>query len=410
MKENDSLNNIVRASAIPSKQDLVVGFIKNKDNVVTSALNASKVFTGAAWNTNGFFNLDGTIKLTADNYPLRAASTFTLKELNGDKHLLGIVNYNASITDISKSLVDGFSSKSNLYGPYNAALKEQNTFLSLTPKLSGILGSHTSAFVTKNISPLIGSITEIGLTSVNTGRLYATGKLTPQTFKLTEDVSSLCLQSVQVEQNSLSILFSQIKKSSIEDYLPSTPFIGIGINTVLHSLPAYPFHATIPQLRKIEEIVKLDKKEISKHQKDLDSLLMEIDPELVEYRLGCWEAFNKKGKDYIGQASSSMRRLVDKLIRIMAPIEEVEKTKYFQNSTKAKDSKGRPTREARIYYVANYEKDKANHVGRLAKGFIEAWDNLSAWDHEPIDKDGFVYGSLIVIEGHLISLLSQNKG
>lgn len=75
----------------------------------------------------------------------------------------------------------------------------------------------------------------------------------------------------------------------------------------------------------------------------------------------------------------------------------------------ARDRHGKPTRQARVYYVAGYDDKKTSHTERLTKSFLESWDHLSAWDHEPVNEHGFVYGVFIIIEGHLLSLLSEKK-
>lgn len=111
-----------------------------------------------------------------------------------------------------------------------------------------------------------------------------------------------------------------------------------------------------------------------------------------------------------------MRGLVDTLLRTIAPKSEVVKTDYFKNSPNAKTEKGLPTRKAKIYYAVNYDAKRAEHLERLATGLDglaigldEFHQNLSAWDHEPINNDQFVYGSFIAIEGCIIALLSETR-
>ncbi|WP_291122312.1 hypothetical protein [Flavobacterium sp. UBA6046] len=380
---------------------------------VQTYMGENKIYTSAGWNANSILNPDGTVRLTGINlHPpsVTPINSLSLGDFNGDEQLLTFVNHSIAVTGVSRTLSEGFATTSSLYPGYTNLLEQQDRFLIQTPQLNGLLGTNTSAFVTNVISPLTGSIAEIGLASVNTGRLYETGALTVNNYKLAETVSSLCIESVKVAQSALTGMIGQISDTTFNTgQIASNYFISNGANAMLQALPSYPTQASIPHLRIVEREIRQTEKAISEHQKKLDILLSKIDSELVEFRLACWEAFNKKGNDYVGQASSSMRRLVDKLFRVIAPAAEVEKTKYFQNSPKAKDSNGKPTREARVRYVANHDENKANHIERLTKSFIETWNHLSAWDHEPIDEDGFVYGVLISIEGHLISLLSVNK-
>lgn len=160
---------------------------------------------------------------------------------------------------------------------------------------------------------------------------------------------------------------------------------------------------------KRKEEIQIDDEDTGTHQEKLDRILSKINSELVGYRKGCWEAFDKRGEDYIGQSSSSMRRLVDSVLRIVAPKEEVEKTRYFQDNKEAKTDKGLPTRKARIYCALSYDdkNKKSERIMKLTKGFLEAYDNLTAWDHVPIKEYDFVHGVFIVIEGCLLSLLSE---
>jgi len=148
---------------------------------------------------------------------------------------------------------------------------------------------------------------------------------------------------------------------------------------------------------------------LSEYQRKLDELLQEVDPGLVEFRLGCWSAFRAKGYDYVGQASSSMRRLVTDVLVHIAPDDKVTNTDYFKNSPKAKTRKGEISWGARIFCATNYDKNKAEHLERLATGLLSAYGNLSAWDHTPLKLHDFVYGSFVAIEGYLLSLLSEVK-
>jgi len=268
-------------------------------------------------------------------------------------------------------------------------------------------------FVEGSIAPISGVLAGIGLTTVNTDKLYEAGSIGELTFTKAQTVSGICLDIIQGQQRIFTNTLPKIQNSEmfqlVSDSAISTQIISSGVNTILHSLPTYPTEIKLPNLETVYKVGKVTKKEISNHQIKLDKMLIKISPSLVEYRNGCWETFNKKGKDYIGQSSSSMRRLVDELLRMLAPTEKVKGTKFFKESKEAKDDKGNPTKKARVYHIVKFDQKGAKHLERLAKGLFEAYGNLSAWDHKPHKQEDFVYGVFITIEGYLYSLLSESK-
>lgn len=273
-----------------------------------------------------------------------------------------------------------------------------------------------ASFINTAIMPVSGAMADIGLVSANATRLLGAGELSMEQFKVSDLVSNLAIGAIEAQQSLLKDSFTSLDITSFKnfanDVIPSLQTVSMGISEMVRSLPTFPseIKVPLPDLEIAQEIAEVfEEKEISEHQERLDSLLSEIDPELVEFRKAAWDVFNSKGKDYIGQASSSMRRLVDSLLRCLAPEKEVVETDYFKNNPNAKDNKGRPNRKARLLYVLSWDQNKAEHLDRLTKGFLEAYGHLSAWDHVPLKEDGFVHGALITVEGHLISILSLRK-
>ena len=195
----------------------------------------------------------------------------------------------------------------------------------------------------------------------------------------------------------------------VKDETPSLNMISSGLTEVVHSMPSFPYETDFPSLDLINKETLISESKTEEHQGKLDSILMKINPTLVKYRCGCWKVFNKKEDDYIGQSSSSMRRLVDTLIRNIAPNKEVAETEYFKENSSAKTKSGQPNRKAKIYYIIDYDKKKTKHLQRQAKGFLELYANLPASDHQPIEDDQFIHGVFITIEGCLLSLLSGWK-
>jgi hypothetical protein len=102
-----------------------------------------------------------------------------------------------------------------------------------------------------------------------------------------------------------------------------------------------------------------------------------------------------------------MRRFVDKLLRTLAPTKEVMETGLFQESTELKKERKKPTRRDRIYHIMRFNQKKMEHLKKLTEGFLVAYDNLSAWDHEPLKQDDFVSGIFTIIEGYISCLLSE---
>lgn len=272
-------------------------------------------------------------------------------------------------------------------------------------KIDSIIGSA--------VAPMSGAIAEIGLAASRASAMFEGGTLSREKLKATQELSSVFVDSIKGQQSIMVASMERLNESGILDSIKaattSARMVSSGFTTILESLPTYPSGIAIHGLEVVQEAGKLDDDELSEHQEKLDAMLYKVDSSLVDFRKGCWKAFNDKGPDYIGQASSSMRRLVDNLLRILAPNEMVTKSKYFESSSEAKDAKGRPTRKARVFYAVDYDSKQAKHLERLAEGLLKAHESLDAWDHNPLKKDDFVGGALIAIEGNLISFLSESK-
>jgi hypothetical protein len=296
-----------------------------------------------------------------------------------------------SVNELSKGLSLGISDYDFSKG-YLQAVTHQTGVLSqlvsagVTEMITGI--GKTNDFLTKMMGPTTGAIADIGLLNTRVSALMGNGAV-DQLFGTTRNISSLCL-GVLDQQTALMGGITALKQPEWNSpFLDSMRLVDEGISTVIRSFPNYPAEIELPTLEVVREAAEVEPEELSGHQTLLDSYLKKIDPELIEYRQGCWQTFNKREKDYIGQASSSMRRLVDSLFRAIAPDDKVKETNYFKNSPKAKDKNGNPTRRARINYVIKLDDEKSEHLKRLASladGFLEANDNLSAWDHVPLKK------------------------
>jgi hypothetical protein len=317
----------------------------------------------------------------------------------------------SAVNEIASSLSVTFL-RDGFLKSYQDVLVSHEKILSSLPSYSNQL-----ELVSSVISPMSGILAsatavmaDIGLANANATRLLALDPsvLSRQSWTATQDISDLLMGSIYTNQ--LSGLISEVSSIDFEQIASSARMISSGTEKIIRALPSYPKEEPqLPDLEIVREAGEISEIEIQDHQKRLDEMLRKIDPELVNYRVGCWAAYYKKNSDYIGQASSSMRRLVDELLRKLAPTEEVSKTDYFKNREDAKDKSGHPTRKARILHIVKYDTNKTEHLKRLADGLLETYANLSAWDHVPLKKDTFVQGAFIAIEGHLLSLLSEVK-
>ena len=240
------------------------------------------------------------------------------------------------------------------------------------------------------LSPISGAIVDIGLNTINGNRLLNEGVIKKSDFAVLQNFSSISLDTIKDQQDLLLSNLGELKISgrSVINSAPSASMVMTGIDTMMRAIPTFPLDINSPTLDLIRDQNFLTQKEIGKQEDKLDNILKKIDPDLVEIRKGCWRTFNAKEPDYIRQASSSIRGLVDTILRTTVP-------------------QKLPSRRDKIYHAVNYEAKKSEQLKRVVDGFLGAYDNLSAWDHKPIKNDQFVQGVFIIIEGGLISLLSE---
>lgn len=322
----------------------------------------------------------------------------------------------AAVNEISKGLSVAMPNQ-ELLNCYSNVLDLQKSAFEQVTNLNEILKGSTAQLtnITSDIlAPVSAIITEIGLATANANQLFNLGKINESVLLSVQKLSGLCLDTIQEQQRFALSSLKTIEDSNnlnrfISDCAASIQMITNGLDTVIRSIPAFPSVLNLPALEVIRERTFITEGELAEHQEKLDNFLREIDPDLIEFRLGCWRTFRAKGLDYIGQSSSSMRRLVDKVLRHIAPDEEVISTEYFKSSPEAKTRDGRPTRRARIYYATDYDRKKSEHLKRLTTGLLSAYGNLATWDHEPEKRHDFIYGYLIAVEGYLLSLLSVQK-
>ncbi len=359
--------------------------------------------------------------MTGDKQPKKESKKDDYSAISANSFLntpitMSVLESVRAANDLASGLSVGML-ESGFLKNYRSAIDQQEILLqtasALSPKaLRGLASININDYIDRVVLPNSGTIAEIGLASINTSKLFGTGSILASQVEATQKVTGLFLETLGHQQVLANSVLQTIDVTgnipSLSTTLPaSSMLISSSLNLMARSLPGYPSEIVIPTLETASEPTEITEEEISEHQQLIDKLLSKVDPALVEFRLGVWSAFQAKKPDYIGQASSSMRRLIDNLLRALAPEEEVTKTDFFKNSPKGKDDKGKPTRRARVFYAMKYDEKKASHLNRLTDGFLTAYDNLSAWDHTPLRKDTFVRGALLVIEGHLMSFLSE---
>jgi len=289
----------------------------------------------------------------------------------------------------NKEIFDGYR---NILGTQNTILKSVNDMQEkFAPAISEL--KVTTDKINSILSPITGTIVDLGLNMANANKLFEGGLIKESNFLDLQKLSSISFEAIKEQQSCLidgfkkmSVLGDLIGSSSVSAIQMTTA----GLDAMVRATPTFPLNIDLPSLKTIRDNYLFSEPEIIEEQNKLDDILKKINPELVEIRRGCWKTFNAKKPDYIRQASSSMRGLVDELLRNIVP------SKF-------------PTRKDRIYYVVDYDSKKAVHLERMAKAFLETYANLSAWDHKPIKNDEFVRGVFITVEGHIISLLSERR-
>lgn len=316
-----------------------------------------------------------------------------------------LVNGLFAVNDLSKGLNLSISTEGYLKD-YKTVLDNNDSFLNsaISPSGNFIFNDKDLSKFAYSNAPISSVIADIGLLNSNTNRLWEDGAISESQFLTTQKFSGLCVDIIGEQQKYYSIGASPTYYTNFSD--ESNKLVNYGLDTIVRSIPYYPTGLEIPSLDKIREIGEIKEVELFESQNKLDIFLEKIDPQLISFRKGCWDTFNRKDFDYIGQSSSSMRRLVEHLIRSLAPEIEVIETEFFKNSPKGKDKNGKPTRQAKIMFILKKNND-SNHLERMVSGFLGAYDNLTAWDHIPLNEHNFVYGAFITIEGYLIQILSQ---
>lgn len=300
-----------------------------------------------------------------------------------------------SLGDMANILSVGMPDN-KIFSGYKEVLNTQNTILKSSEVIIPGIGEGSIVAAGKMdsiLSPITGTIVELGLNAASANKLFEDGVIGKSCFSNLQKISDI---SFDIIKNQQSVILSELEQSSVlgnliqNDRLASFRMTATGLDVMTRATPSFPLDLKLPSLEISRDTLFFNEPQIREEQTKLDDILSEIDSGLVESRRGCWETFNAKRRDYIRQSSCSMRGLVDDLLRNLAP------GKF-------------PTRKDKIYYIVGLEAKKAEHLKRATRALLETYDNLSAWDHKPMKNDEFVRGVFITIEGCLISLLSERR-
>lgn len=321
-----------------------------------------------------------------------------------------------TIDELSKGLVVAMPNENFLNDYRSSLVLQKSTFEQIHSLTSKFVAEsdNINSLVSNIVAPVSAAIAEIGLNTVNAKQLFELGEISKSVFLSSQELSSLSIGTIQSQQVIINSGLQTIKdlksfnKVLNESMVPSRMIMS-GLSETVCAFSTFPHTLDLPSLEIVRDSGAIKKEELVRIQEKLDAWLSDIDPKLVEYRRGCWKTFFDRGPDYIGQASSSIRRLVDVLLEQIAPDEEVIQTNYFKTSPDAKTNKGKPTRRARLYYATDYEQRQSEHLKRLFSWFLNVYGNLPAWDHRPIEDDDFASGIFIATEGHILSLLSEYR-
>lgn len=350
---------------------------------------------------------DNEIKLSQiiiedKNIVTRPFSSTTVSGLQSS--IAALNNFSAGL---SVSMNESTFSKS-----FASVLDGQKEALNLVNKATARLADHIPDVLTA-VESVSGALTNIGLVANNTAKLFGSGLVDENYLSLANKISDTVLSIVDSQQGVLSSAIGKITIDTpsfeyFNTFAPSTHIISSGVDHMMRAMPTYPTGIDLDSFLDLEVSSEDEGPDLPEYQEKLDLILGKINPELVEYRKGAWDTFEEKGRDYIGQSSSSMRRMVDDLLRTLAPDNKVKDTKFYNTEEGNKD--GKPTRRARLRYIVRIEEKSQEHLKRLVHSidsFLQVYDNLSAWDHKPLKENEFVYGAFIAIEGLLVSLLSE---
>lgn len=121
----------------------------------------------------------------------------------------------------------------------------------------------------------------------------------------------------------------------------------------------------------------------TRKEQEIEDLLREVDPVLVQKRKGAWEAFRSSNFDRVSQATHSMRETIRLLLDELAPGEKIKNTPWY---TADPTSRSGVTRKHRIKYTLGGPDGECSES--LLKMGVTLYDQLSNEAHSGNEPKG----------------------
>lgn len=126
----------------------------------------------------------------------------------------------------------------------------------------------------------------------------------------------------------------------------------------------------------------------------LDVRLAALHPDLVEMRHGSWHALNTRGPDFLRHAGVSQRALLDHVLQILVPTDDLPEGQRQGPCTKARTKK-----------ALGGSNTDADYVVALSQAMYRSYEQLSAYTHGNEKHEESLYYLLCAGEGLLGFLL-----
>lgn len=126
----------------------------------------------------------------------------------------------------------------------------------------------------------------------------------------------------------------------------------------------------------------------------LDARLAALNPDLVEMRHGSWHALNTRGPDFLRHAGVSQRELLDHVLQILVPADDLPEGQRQGPCTKARAKK-----------ALGGSNTDAEFVSAMSQAMYRAYKQLSTYTHGNEKHEKSLYYLLLAGEGLLGFLL-----
>jgi len=130
-----------------------------------------------------------------------------------------------------------------------------------------------------------------------------------------QNIMSAVEASSSAYQDYLKYVQQLLQESILLEAIQSSKMLSLAYaNTILS------YRTLIEPISRIKIQISNEQSQLQeKVEQDVEVLLAEVDPNFVTMRKGAWNAFNAKGPDYLRQSISSMRELLNHVLRSLSP-------------------------------------------------------------------------------------------